>query len=164
MAAPERILEIGTAVGYSALVMHTYAPGPCKIVTIEKDPARAAQARDNFARFGAEGITLMEGDAADILQELDGPFDFIFLDAAKGQYIRYLPDIIRLLPPGGVLLTDNVLKEGEILESKFVVKRRDRTIHKRMREYLTAISRDPRLRTVLMETGDGAALSVKRRI
>ena len=163
MTVPSAILEVGTAMGYSALVMHTYAPKPCRITTIEKDPERAAQARDNFARFGAEGITLMEGDAAEILQSLEGPFDFIFLDAAKGQYIRYLPDLIRLLPPGGVLLTDNVLKEGEILESKFVVKRRNRTIHKRMREYLTAISRDPRLRTVLMETGDGAALSVRRR-
>ena len=69
-----------------------YAPKPCRITTIEKDPERAAQARDNFARFGAEGITLMEGDAAEILQSLEGPFDFIFLDAAKGQYIRYLPE------------------------------------------------------------------------
>lgn len=162
MLSPSAILEIGTAVGYSALVMHTYAPEPCSIVTIEKDEERAQQARENFARFGAEEITLLQGDAAEILPGLTGPFDFIFLDAAKGQYIRYLPEIIRLLRPGGMLLTDNVLKEGEILESKFAVKRRDRTIHKRMREYLTAISRDPRLRTVLMETGDGSALSVRR--
>ena len=163
MKAPERILEIGTATGYSALVMYTYAPSPCRIVTIEKDPARAAEARRNFERFGADRIELIEADAAEVLPGFTGPFDLIFLDAAKGQYIRFLPDLIRLLVPGGVLLTDNVLKEGEILESKFAVTRRNRTIHKRMREYLAAISRDERLRTVLLETGDGAAISVRRR-
>ena len=145
MLAPRRILEIGTAVGYSALVMHTYAPAPCEIITIERDEKRAAQARLNFDRFGAENITLLEGDAAQILPG------------------RFLPKVIRLLRVGGVLLSDNVLKEGEILESKFAVTRRNRTIHKRMREYLTAISEDPGLRTVLLETGDGAALSVRRR-
>ncbi len=160
--SPSRILEVGTAVGYSALVMYRYAPGPCEIVTIEREKERAEEARRNFAGFGAEGITLLEGDAAQILPELQGSFDFIFMDAAKGQYVRFLPDVIRLLRPGGVLLSDNVLKEGEILESKFAVTRRNRTIHKRMREYLSAVSRDPRLRTVLLETGDGAALSVKR--
>ncbi len=163
MKAPKRILEVGTAVGYSALVMYTYAPVPCSIVTIELDASRAAQARENFEAFGADGIRLIEGDAAEILPGLEGPFDFIFMDAAKGQYIRFLPEVIRLLRPGGVLLSDNVLKEGEILESKFVLTRRNRTIHKRMREYLTVISSDERLRTVLLETGDGAALSVRRR-
>ena len=170
MKAPRRILEIGTATGYSALVMYTYAPPGCSILTIEKDPDRAAEARRSFDRFGADRIELgadrielVEADAAQVLPELTGPYDLIFLDAAKGQYIRFLPELIRLLPPGGVLLTDNVLKEGEILESKFAVTRRDRTIHKRMREYLSAISRDERLRTVLLETGDGAAISVRRR-
>jgi predicted O-methyltransferase YrrM len=162
MLAPRRILEIGTAVGYSALVMYTYAPAPCEIVTIERDEQRAAQARQNFAQFGAERITLLEGDAAALLPQLDGTFDLIFMDAAKGQYIRFLPEVIRLLRPGAVLLSDNVLKEGEILESKFAVTRRNRTIHKRMREYLAALSEDPRLRTVLLETGDGTALSVRR--
>ena len=163
MKAPERILEVGTATGYSALVMYTYAPSGCRITTIEKDRERAAQARRNFERFRADRIELIEADAAEALPELEDPFDLIFLDAAKGQYIRFLPELIRLLPPGGVLLTDNCLKEGEILASKFAVTRRDRTIHKRMREYLTAISRDERLRTVLLETGDGAAISVRRR-
>ena len=162
MLAPRRILEIGTAVGYSALVMHTYAPVPCEIITIERDGKRAVEARRNFEEFGAQGITLLEGDAAQTLPQLKGTFDLIFMDAAKGQYIRFLPEVIRLLRPGAVLLSDNVLKEGEILESKFAVTRRNRTIHKRMREYLSAISRDPRLRTVLLETGDGAALSVRR--
>ena len=163
MLAPRRVLEIGTAVGYSALVMYTYAPAPCEIITIERDEERAAEARLNFDRFGADGITLFEGDAAQILPELTGTFDLIFMDAAKGQYIRFLPEVLRLLAEGGVLLSDNVLKEGEILESKFTVTRRNRTIHKRMREYLAAVSEEPRLRTILLETGDGAALSVRRR-
>ncbi len=163
MLAPRRILEIGTAVGYSALVMHTYAPVPCEIVTIERDEERAAEAERNFEAFGAKEITLLKGDAAQILPQLEGTFDFIFMDAAKGQYIRFLPEVIRLMRPGAVLLSDNVLKEGEILASKFAVTRRNRTIHKRMREYLKAISDEPRLRTVLLETGDGAALSVRRR-
>ena len=163
LLAPRRILEIGTAVGYSALVMYTYAPADCEIITIERDEDRAAEARLNFDRFGAERITLLEGDAAQILPEVTGTFDLILMDAAKGQYIRFLPEVIRLLREGGILLSDNVLKEGEILESKFSVTRRNRTIHKRMREYLTAVSEDPRLRTILLETGDGAALSVRRR-
>ena len=144
MLAPRRILEIGTAVGYSALVMYTYAPEAPEIITIERDEKRAGEARLNFDRFGADRIMLLEGDAAQILPELTGTF-------------------VRLLREGGVLLSDNVLKEGEILESKFSVTRRNRTIHKRMREYLAAVSEDPRLRTILLETGDGAALSVRRR-
>ena len=163
MKAPERILELGTATGYSALVMYTYAPDAPEIITIERDEKRAGEARLNFDRFGADRIMLLEGDAAQILPELTGTFDLIFMDAAKGQYIRFLPEVIRLLREGGVLLSDNVLKEGEILESKFSVTRRNRTIHKRMREYLAAVSEDPRLRTILLETGDGAALSVRRR-
>ena len=139
------------------------APADCEIITIERDEDRAAEARLNFDRFGAERITLLEGDAAQILPEVTGTFDLIFMDAAKGQYIRFLPEVIRLLKEGGVLLSDNVLKEGEILESKFSVTRRNRTIHKRMREYLAAVSEDRRLRTILLETGDGAALSVRRR-
>ena len=163
LLAPRRILEIGTAVGYSALVMYTYAPADCEIITIERDEDRAAEARLNFDRFGAERITLLEGDAAQILPEVTGTFDLILMDAAKGQYIRFLPEVIRLLREGGILLSDNVLKEGEILESKFSVTRRNRTIHKRMREYLAAVSEDRRFRTILLETGDGAALSVRRR-
>ena len=161
---PEQILEVGTAIGYSAMRMASFTSSDVKITTIENYEPRLEQARRNFASCPwSERIFLIEGDAAEILPGLEGPFDFIFMDAAKGQYIRFLPEVIRLLRPGGVLLSDNVLKEGEILESKFVLTRRNRTIHKRMREYLTVISSDERLRTVLLETGDGAALSVRRR-
>ena len=162
MLRPARILEIGTAVGYSALVMYTYAPAPCEIITIERDEERAARARENFAAFSAEGVTLLEGDAAGVLPELQGTFDLIFMDAAKGQYIRFLPEVKRLLAPGGVLVSDNVLREGNILESHFAVERRDRTIHKRMREYLRAITHDPQLESVILPGADGVAVSVRK--
>lgn len=162
LCAPMQILEIGTATGFSAIFMHTYAPEGCRITTIEKVPYRVQEAKQNFARAGFDDIRLVEGDAADILSAMDGTFDFIFMDAAKAQYIRYLPDVKRLLRPGGVLLTDNILQEGEILASRFAVTRRDRTIHRRMREFLRALSEDEELTTILLETGDGAAVTVKR--
>ena len=162
MTAPSRILEVGTAVGYSALVMDTYAPCACTIVTIERDAQRAAQARKNFEKFEADRITLLEGDAAQILPGLSGSFDFVFMDAAKGQYIRFLPDAIRLLAPGGIMITDNILQEGEILSSRFAVTRRNRTIHARMRAYIRALMEEERLETLLLPTGDGAAVSMKK--
>ena len=164
LTGPLQILEVGTAVGYSALVMDHYAPEGCHITTIEKIPERIEKARANFAKNGAtERITLLEGDAADILPALEGPYDMIFMDAAKGQYIHFLPQVKRLLKKGGLLISDNVLQEEEILESRFAVIRRNRTIHKRMREYLRALTGDPDLRTLVLELGDGAAVSYKKR-
>ena len=162
MKTPRSILEIGTAVGFSALLMREYAPEGAKITTIENYPKRIAEAEKNFAAAGAEDrITFLKGDAGTILPSLTGPFDLIFLDAAKGQYINWLPDLLRLMAPGAVLLSDNVLQEGEILESHFLVERRKRTIHKRMREYLFQITHDPSLTTTILTVGDGLALSVK---
>lgn len=162
MKKPMRILEIGTAVGFSSLFMQYYAPPGCRIVTIEKDPACAARARDNIARLGRP-IEVLEGDAAQILPRLgeDGSYDLVFMDAAKGQYIRFLPDVLRLLGTGGILLTDNILREGEVLSSRFAVTRRNRTIHRRMRDYLHALAEEPGLETLLLPTGDGAAVCVK---
>ncbi len=167
---PSSILEVGTATGFSACLLRTYAPKEASITTIEKDPERARKARENFAGLKKavedgqtdRGITLLEGDAADILPKLEGPYDFIFMDAAKGQYIHFLPDVLRLLSRGGILVSDNILKDGEVLESRFAVKRRDRTIHKRMREYLLALAHNPELQTLLLQEGDGAALCVRR--
>lgn len=162
---PQNILEIGTAVGYSALLMYTYAPCRCHITTIERDAGRVRQARANFAGFGADPqrLQLLEGDAAQLLPQLQGAYDLLFMDAAKGQYIRFLPDAKRLLRPGGILLSDNVLRGGEILESRYAVTRRNRTIHRRMREYLAALSEDPDFCTVILEAGDGVALSARRK-
>ncbi|MCC8080743.1 MAG: O-methyltransferase [Lachnospiraceae bacterium] len=159
---PERILEVGTAVGFSALFMAEYDPAEAVITTIENYEKRIPLARANFARAGRDGqITLLEGDAAELLPELSGPYDFIFMDAAKGQYIHFLPEVLRLLAPGGMLLSDNVLQDGDIIESKFAVTRRNRTIHKRMREYLYELTHHSLLTTTILPVGDGAALSVK---
>ena len=161
-AKPKKILEVGTAIGFSALLMSEYAPEGCHITTIEKYEKRIPIARENFKRAGKEeAITLLEGDATDILHELEGSFDIIFMDAAKGQYINFLPDILRLLAPGGLLISDNVLQDGDIIESRFAVTRRNRTIHARMREYLYELKHHPQLETVVLPVGDGVTLSTK---
>ena len=160
---PQKILEVGTAVGYSSILMSENMPENCRITTIENYEKRIPVAKNNFKRAGKEEvITLLEGDAMDILKELDGTYDFIFMDAAKGQYIHWLPDILRLLSTGGVLFSDNVLQDGDIIESRFAVERRNRTIHARMREYLYTLTHMPELQTSVVPIGDGVALSVKR--
>ena len=160
---PIRILEVGTAVGFSALLFCEYAPEGAQITTIEKYEKRIPVARENFRRGGKEAqITLLEGDAAEILSSLTETYDFIFMDAAKGQYLHFLPDVLRLLVPGGLLVSDNVLREGDIVESRFAVSRRNRTIHARMREYLYQLKHDPRLETVVLPVGDGVTLSTKK--
>ena len=159
---PERILEVGTAVGFSALLMSEYGPKECHITTIEKYEKRIPAAKENFRRAGREGrITLLEGDASDILRELAGTYDMIFMDAAKGQYIHFLPDILRLLADGGLLVSDNVLQDGDVIQSRFAVTRRNRTIHARMREYLYELKHHPQLETVILPVGDGVTVSTK---
>lgn len=160
---PKSILEVGCAIGFSALLMSEYAPVDCHITTIENYEKRIPIARDNFRRAGREDrITLLAGDASDILKELEGPYDLIFMDAAKGQYIHFLPDVLRLLSPGGILLSDNVLQDGDIIESRFAVTRRNRTIHSRMREYLYELKHHPKLETVVLPVGDGVTISVHK--
>lgn len=163
MQKPKRILEVGTAVGFSAILMAEYNPYPCEIVTIENYEKRIPIARENFVRAGKEKqITLIEGDATEVLKTLDEPFDMIFMDAAKGQYINFMPDILRLLKKDGVLVSDNVLQDGDIIESHFVVTRRNRTIHKRMREYLYELTHRDDLVTAVLPIGDGVTVSSKR--
>lgn len=160
---PQAILEVGTGTGFSALLMKAHAPEGCKITTIEKDARRVAIAEENFGKSGqGEEIDLLAGDAALLLRELEGPFDFIFLDGAKGQYVHFLPEAVRLLRQGGILLSDNVLKDGEIIQSRYGVTRRNRTIHSRMRAYLHQIKNHAQLETAILTVGDGMALSVKR--
>ena len=162
MHQPKQILEVGTAVGFSALLMAANTE-MCHITTIEKYEKRIPIAKENFRRAGRQDqITLLEGDAADILKGLTGTYDFIFMDAAKGQYIHFLPEVFRLLAPGGILLSDNVLQDGDIIESRFAVERRDRTIHSRMREYLYTLTHHPDLTTSVLPLGDGVTLSVKK--
>lgn len=161
-AKPKNILEVGTAIGFSALLMSEYAPEGCRITTIEKYEKRISVAKENFRRAGKEEvITLLEGDATELLRELTGTYDLIFMDAAKGQYIHFLPDILRLLSKGGLLISDNVLQDGDVVESRFAVTRRNRTIHARMREYLYELKHHPQLETCILPVGDGVTLSVK---
>lgn len=163
MNKPKQILEVGTAIGFSALLMAEFAPEDCRITTIEKYDKRIPIAKENFAKFNrAEQITLLEGDATEILKQLDETYDFIFMDAAKGQYINFLPDILKLLKPGAVLVSDNVLQDGDIIESRYAVTRRNRTIHGRMREYLYTLKNHPELETAIIPLGDGITLSVKK--
>ncbi len=163
MKKPMRILEVGTAGGYSSLWMRRFLEPGAHITTMEMDVERAAKARENFRRMEAEAdITFLEGDATKLLAELptDG-FDFIFMDAAKAQYLGWLPEMQRLLVKGGLLVTDNILFDGDVLQSRFAVTRRDRTIHDRLRDYLYALKNTEGLTTSIVNVGDGAALTVK---
>ncbi|MCQ2522510.1 MAG: O-methyltransferase [Lachnospiraceae bacterium] len=167
---PARILEVGTATGYSALTMWDAAKARVRIDTIEKYEKRIPIAKANFEEAGClldgpmvrrNGIYLYEGDATEILASLEGSYDMIFMDAAKGQYGNFLEHVTRLLAPGGLLVSDNVLQEGDILESRYAVCRRDRTIHSRMREYLYELKHSEIYETTILNIGDGMALSVK---
>lgn len=159
---PKRILEVGTAVGYSALYMKEHVAPETELITIENYPPRIEEASSNFEKWDKnKKIKLIPGDAALVLKELEEPFDFIFMDAAKGQYIHFLPDIIRLLNKGGILLSDNVLQDGDIIESRYAIKRRNHTIHSRMREYLYVLKNSEEFTTSIIPIGDGVALSVK---
>lgn len=160
---PMRILEVGAAVGFSSILMSEYMPEGGHITTIENYDKRIPIARANFKWAGKEEqIDLIEGDALEVMHGLEGPYDLIFVDAAKGQYIHYLPEVMRLLGTDGVLVSDNVLQEGDIIESRFAVERRNRTIHSRMREYLYELKHHDQLQTSIIPLGDGVALSVKR--
>ena len=164
LVQPERILEVGTAVGYSSILMSENMPEKCTITTIENYDKRIPVARNNFKRAGKENvITLIEGDALEVLKTLEGPYDFIFMDAAKGQYLNFLPNILKMLPENGMLITDNVLQDGDIIESRFAVERRNRTIHSRMRDYLYELKHSDVLETSIIPLGDGVALSIKKK-
>jgi predicted O-methyltransferase YrrM len=160
---PKQILEVGTAIGFSALFMEEVNPTESDITTIENDKNRIAIAHQNFINAGKDDlIHLVEGDAQDILLKLNEKYDFIFMDAAKGQYLHFLPLVLQLLKPGAIIVSDNVLQDGDIIQSRFAVTRRNRTIHKRMREYLYSITHNEELTTTILTVGDGIAISVKK--
>lgn len=160
---PKRILELGTAIGYSAILMANTMSEDCRITTIENYDKRIPIARNNFKRAGVEEkVELLEGDALEILQKINEPYDFVFMDAAKAQYLVYLKEIMRLLPVGGILIADNVLQDGELVESRYAVERRNRTIHSRMREYLYEVKNMKELETTIIPIGDGITLSVRK--
>ena len=159
---PERILEVGSGTGFSAMLMWESSGRSVRIDTIEKNEKRAREAEEHFREQGAESVKLLFGDAAELLPALDGEYDLIFMDAAKGQYLAFLPQILRLLKEGGLLVSDNVLQDGMVLESRYAVERRDRTIHGRMRDYLYTLTHHDALESVILQGGDGVALSYKK--
>lgn len=165
MHRPKRILEVGTAIGFSTVLMAEYGPKDCSITTIEKYEKRFPIAEETFAKSGyADRITFLKGDATEILKELADAgeqFDFIFMDAAKGQYLNFYADVKRMMPVGGVLVSDNVLQDGDIYESRFAVVRRNRTIHSRMREYLYTLTHEEDMVTTVLPIADGMTVSVK---
>jgi predicted O-methyltransferase YrrM len=164
MNRPMRILEIGTAIGYSSIIMSLASDVPLQIITLEKSEKMIEQAKINIKKFGFEkNITIMQGDAVEVLKTLEEPFDLIFMDAAKGQYMNFYEDAMRLLAEGGVLIADNVLQEGLVAKSRFAVTRRQRTIHSRMREFLRTLSNNKDLTTSILPIADGATISMKKR-
>lgn len=164
MKKPMQILEIGAAVGYSSIYMSNLLEEGGRITTIELDEERVKIARDNIAKLNKSHIIeVIEGDAYEILKTLPNEYyDFAFIDAAKGQYINYYPDVMRVVKAKGVIISDNVLQDGDVLESHFTVDKRNRTIHDRMREYLYTITHDDRLDTAILSVGDGVAISIKK--
>lgn len=162
---PKRILEVGCAVGFSAILMSEYMPEGCTITTIEKVPQRINKALENFKYAEKEDkIQLIAGDATDILKNLvkeNQTYDMIFMDAAKGQYLNFFQDIIQLLECDGLLISDNVLQDGDIIQSRYAIKKRNRTIHGRMRDYLYLLTHHEELDTVVLPVGDGITLSTK---
>ncbi len=169
VSRPQNVLEIGSGIGFSALFMracleeYQSQASDFQISTIEISHVHAEQTRRNIVRFGAQkSIHVIEADAAQVLNEVSGPFQFVFLDGPKGQYAEYLPVIIDKLDAGGILVADNILKEGEIMESRFAVARRQRTIHARMHAFVYAVTHEPRLVSCILPIGDGVSVSVKR--
>ena len=163
---PKRILEVGTAIGFSASLLCEYMPTDCQLTTIEKVPMRIVEAEKNLAALKrSQDVTFLTGDAEEVIKKLKeqgNRYDFVFMDAAKAQYMSFLEQILPMLSPGALLVTDNVLQEGSIVESKYSITRRDRTIHMRMREYLYELKHNECLTTSIVAVGDGMALSVKR--
>ncbi len=160
---PKHILELGCAIGYSAILMSEYMPADCTITTIENYDKRIPIAKDNISKSQhGDRIELIFGDALLVIPTLKQQYDFVFMDAAKAQYINFLPKVLKVMPKGGILIADNVLQEGDLVESKFTVTRRNRTIHKRIREFLYEVKNSKKLVTSVIPIGDGITLSVKQ--
>lgn len=159
---PNNILEIGTAIGYSSIIMSKYVGESGRIITIERNKDMYNTAINNIQRANKSNIIkVVNKDAKEALEELNEEFDFIFMDAAKGQYLTFLPHCLRLLKKGGILLSDNVLQGGFVAKSRFSIPRRQRTIHQRMREYLWTLNHMDELKTSILPISDGVTISYK---
>ena len=155
---PEKILEIGTAVGYSAMCFSEYLVQGGRIDTIERDEQRVLEARENIKKVGVEEkIKIYEGDAVEILPTLNEQYDVVFIDAAKGKYPFFLEQALRMLKPDGVILADNILYKGYVMSDYNKHKQRTAVTH--LRQYIKEITENPDLETTILEVGDGLAIS-----
>lgn len=161
---PKTVLEIGTAIGFSASLMAETLGENAKITTIDRFPVMIEKAKKNFEKLDlTEQITLLEGDAADLLSSLEGPYDFIFMDSAKAKYITFLPECLRLLADDGILMVDDIFQAGTILQPIEEIPRKNRAIHRKLNEFLAEITRSPELSSTLLPLGDGVALISKNK-
>ena len=159
---PKNVLEIGTAIGFSASLMAETLDEDAKITTIDRFPVMIEKAKKNFEKLGlTEQVTLLEGDAADLLSSLEGPYDFIFMDSAKSKYITFLPECLRLLSDDGVLMVDDVFQAGTVLQPIEEIPRKNRSIHRHLNEFLEEITKSSELTSTLLPLGDGVALISK---
>ena len=155
---PQRILEIGTAVGYSAMCFSEYLEPNGKIDTIERDEARVAEAKINIEKVGvADKINIYEGDAVEILPTLNEKYDVVFIDAAKGKYPFFLKEALRMIKPNGIILADNILYKGYVMSD--YNKHKQRTAVRNLREYVKEVTENPNIETEILEVGDGLAIS-----
>ncbi len=160
---PKKLLEIGTAVGYSAMCFSEYLQEGGSIDTIERDEERIEEAKQNFVKVGVQDkINLYEGDAVDILPTLDKKYDVVFIDAAKGKYPFFLEQALRMLENNGVIIADNVLYKGYVMSD--YNKHKQRTAVRNLREYIARVNEDSNLDTQILEVGDGLAISYKKAV
>ena len=161
---PRNVLEIGTAIGFSASLMAETIGKDAKITTIDRFPVMIEKAKKNFDALDlTEQVTLLEGDAADLLSTLEGPYDFIFMDSAKSKYITFLPECLRVLADDGVLMVDDILQAGTVLQPIEEIPSKNRAIHRHLNEFLTEVTKSPELTSTLLPLGDGVALISKNK-
>ena len=161
---PKNVLEIGTAIGFSASLMAETLGEDAKITTIDRFPVMIEKAKKNFEKLGlTDQVTLLEGDAADLLSSLEGPYDFIFMDSATSKYITFLPECLRLLSDDGVLMVDDVFQAGTVLQPIEEIPRKNRSIHRHLNEFLEEITKSSELTSTLLPLGDGVALISKNK-
>lgn len=161
---PKNVLEIGTAIGFSASLMAETLGEDAKITTIDRFPVMIEKAKKNFEKLGlTDQVTLLEGDAADLLSSLEGPYNFIFMDSAKSKYITFLPECLRLLSDDGVLMVDDVFQAGTVLQPIEEIPRKNRSIHRHLNEFLEEITKSSELTSTLLPLGDGVALISKNK-
>lgn len=159
---PKNVLEIGTAIGFSASLMAESLGADAKITTIDRFPVMIEKAKKNFEQLGlTEQVTLLEGDAAELLGTLEGPYDFIFMDSAKSKYITFLPECLRLLADDGVLMVDDIFQAGTVLQPIEEIPRKNRSIHRHLNEFLAEVTKSSELTSTLLPLGDGVALISK---